>query len=179
MWINNYGIKCYSLSVKEVGDDNQMYIISGTDRGEYEDTLHLLKYHKHVLEEINLKLKKLELNENVSVKLSGMDRRLGYARDTSYDEYCNLHCFETWITVLFDEGKTIEEYADEIFNIKEFLYQDDLAKFNITLQVYIKNHFDYWGNDKIIYFLDLDQHDNFCKEIFTKEAIIEDLEYEL
>ena len=179
LWTNAYNVKCYDLAVKEICDDNHMYIISGSDRGEYEDTLHLLKYHKQILEEFNTKSLKLEIDGDVSVKLSGMSRRLGFAKNASYDEYCDLHCFETWITVLFDDGKTMEEYADEIFRLKEFLYQDDLSKFNITLQVYIKNHVDYWGNDKIIYFLDLDQHENFCKETFTKESIIEDLKYEL
>lgn len=156
--------KCFDAAVKVLNGDEQKYIVSMDETGFFEDTIHLLKYHTLLLDNVNKILNFSETDIRVNIELVGLLREKKFMEAASLEKYYESRAFETWVTITLPSGKNIDNYVNDISNVLQILFQKKYSKFNITIT--------FLANEKEIFFRDLDQYEHFNMIFFTKEKIM-------
>ena len=163
--------KCFDAAVKVLNGDEQKYIVSMDETGFFEDTIHLLKYHTLLLDNVNKILNFSETDIRVNIELVGLLREKKYASNFSYESYLKSHAFETWIRVFIPTENNNKECAKKIKKIMPNIYDKALSDFNITLAVYEGN-----SEDRLLFLFDMDQY-NLKEEYWSEEEIYERLSF--
>ena len=163
--------KCFDAAVKVLNGDEQKYIVSMDETSFFEDTIHLLKYHKEIISEIATLLKNDFFPFNYEIELVGLLREKKYASNFSYESYLKSHAFETWIKVFIPTGNNNKECAKKIKKIMPNIYDKALSDFNITLAVYEGD-----SEDRLLFLFDMDQY-NLKEEYWSEEEIYERLSF--
>ena len=156
--------KCFDAAVKVLDGDEQKYIVSMDETGFFEDTIHLLKYHTLLLDNVNKILNFSETDIRVNIELVGLLREKKFMEAANLEKYYESRAFETWVTITLPSGKNIDNYVNDISNVLQILFQKKYSKFNITIT--------FLANEKEIFFRDLDQYEHFNMIFFTKEKIM-------
>ena len=156
--------KCFDAAVKVLNGDEQKYIVSMDETGFFEDTIHLLKYHTLLLDNVNKILNFSETDIRVNIELVGLLREKKFMEAANLEKYYESRAFETWVTITLPSGKNIDNYVNDISNVLQILFQKKYSKFNITIT--------FLANEKEIFFRDLDQYEHFNMIFFTKEKIM-------
>ena len=156
--------KCFDAAVKVLNGDEQKYIVSMDETGSFEDTIHLLKYHTLLLDNVNKILNFSETDIRVNIELVGLLREKKFMEAANLEKYYESRAFETWVTITLPSGKNIDNYVNDISNVLQILFQKKYSKFNITIT--------FLANEKEIFFRDLDQYEHFNMIFFTKEKIM-------
>lgn len=156
--------KCFDAAVKVLNGDEQKYIVSMDETVFFEDTIHLLKYHTLLLDNVNKILNFSETDIRVNIELVGLLREKKFMEAANLEKYYESRAFETWVTITLPSGKNIDNYVNDISNVLQILFQKKYSKFNITIT--------FLANEKEIFFRDLDQYEHFNMIFFTKEKIM-------
>lgn len=156
--------KCFDAAVKVLNGDGEKYIVSMDETGFFEDTIHLLKYHTLLLDNVNKILNFSETDIRVNIELVGLLREKKFMEAANLEKYYESRAFETWVTITLPSGKNIDNYVNDISNVLQILFQKKYSKFNITIT--------FLANEKEIFFRDLDQYEHFNMIFFTKEKIM-------
>ena len=156
--------KCFDAAVKVLNGDEQKYIVSMDETGFFEDTIHLLKYHTLLLDNVNKILNFSETDIRVNIELVGLLREKKFMEAANLEKYYESRAFETWVTITLPSGKNIDNYVNDISNVLQILFQKKYSKFNITIT--------FLANEKETFFRDLDQYEHFNMIFFTKEKIM-------
>lgn len=117
----------------------------------FEDTIHLLKYHTLLLDNVNKILNFSETDIRVNIELVGLLREKKYASNFSYESYLKSHAFETWIKVFIPTENNNKECAKKIKKIMPNIYDKALSDFNITLAVYEGN-----SEDRLLFLFNIE-----------------------
>ena len=157
--------------MKVLNGDEQKYIVSMDETGFFEDTIHLLKYHTLLLDNVNKILNFSETDIRVNIELVGLLREKKYASNFSYESYLKSHAFETWIKVFIPTENNNKDCAKKIKKIMPNIYDKALSDFNITLAVYEGD-----SEDRLLFLFDMDQY-NLKEEYWSEEEIYERLSF--
>ena len=147
--------------------------------GIFKDGAHAYFYKNKITEQILNVLKVKHFSKTPYIEIIGTECKTGkWTGKEPFEKYLDAKDFESWVYLYLEAGKTDVDYAVQIRNILELLYEDSASLYNITLEIRLNdNKIDCEENMKgtCIFSQDLNQY-NLKIDFWTKKNILDNME---
>lgn len=158
------GLRWIKGGIAPESEPSETAYVYARDTGFFEDDYHVY-YFKDGLEKLAKPLcKDKDYIEECAIEVRGKSTDTLWTGKETLEEYLRQGEYEIYVNPRFPEGKTDDEYADEILTLLNELYESGL---NITLTVSLKG-------DVTIFFADLDQYGRTENE-YTHEGLVTEI----
>ena len=155
------GLNWIRANVSSKENSSQIATVYTRNTGFFEDSYHVYYYSDEIEELATLLFQDKPFIRNYQLEVQGHTTTTEWNGKESVEEYLKKREYEIETSIYLNEGKTDEEYAEEISHIMQEIVESDLV-FNISV---------YTNDDNIIFYSLPEQHNQ-----PDVEAILEKME---
>lgn len=164
--VSNYkeekiGLNWILVKVSEKDDSLRTATVYARNTGLFEDSYHVYFYSDKIKELANPLFQNKPFIRDYQLEVQGHKTATEWNGQEGVEEYLKKREYEIEISIYLNEGKTDEEYAEEISYIMQEIVESDLV-FNISV---------YTNDDNIIFYSLPEQHSQPDVEVILEKMV--------